>query len=477
MVIAGFVVIRGVVATYLGLTDDEAYYRLWALLPALSYLDHPPMAGWVIAAGRMIGGDTAFGVRLAALVAFAAGTVALWRGCLILYGEAVAALAVLFSLAMPLMAAGGIVITPDGPSVMSYTLTFWALAELHRSGNANWWLAVGLTAGLGLLSKYTNLFLGASILLWLLAVPSARAWFTRWQLWAGGAIAVACASPVVYWNAQNGWASFEKQFGRVTDGSGITAKYLLEAVGGFFGLASPVIAVLAIAGLVFLFRRIRRERSSADTLVVAMIAPALVYFAVHGLHSRVQANWLAPLYPFFAICAAIAVVHAIPQPRKKPLVLWGLGVGLMLCALLYVHALMPIDNGLARKDPTDQMRGWSGLAGRIEILREREGAAWVATSSYATTGQLAFAFKDRTAVHQLDHRIRYQHLPEPDAALTGQPGLYVELERRQNPALLNRRFGSVRKLETLERSYDGEPVARYSVYRISEAKGSPFSDN
>ena len=475
-VIGAVIAIRAVVAACLGLTDDEAYYRLWGLSPALSYLDHPPMVGWLIASGRAVGGDTELSVRLAALAAFAVGTVALWRGGTILFGEVIAGLAGLFSLAMPLMAAGGIIITPDGPSVLSYTLTFWALAELHRSGDANWWLAVGLTAGLGLLSKYTNLFLGASILLWLVCVPSARVWFARWQLWAGGVIAVACASPVIYWNAKNDWASFEKQFGRVTDGSGITSKYWLEVIGGFVGLASPVIAVLAIVGLCHLTRRFLRERKSAEVLLFAMIAPALVYFAVHGLHSRVQANWLAPLYPFFAICAAIAVVQVAPQPRQKPLVIWGLAVGFTLCALLYLHSLMPIDNGLARKDPTDQMRGWSALADQIETMRHREGAAWIATSSYATTGQLVFALKDRAPVHQLDQRIRYQHLPVPDPAVTQRPGLYVELERRQQPALLKQRFRSVRKLDTLVRTYDGEPVARYGVYRVSEPAGSPLYD-
>jgi len=44
--------LRGVVAASVDLSDDEAYYRLWALAPALSYLDHPPMVAWLIAAGR-----------------------------------------------------------------------------------------------------------------------------------------------------------------------------------------------------------------------------------------------------------------------------------------------------------------------------------------------------------------------------------------------------------------------------------------
>jgi len=41
-------VVRAVVAGMTGLTDDEAYYRLLASVPAMSYVDHPPMAAWMI---------------------------------------------------------------------------------------------------------------------------------------------------------------------------------------------------------------------------------------------------------------------------------------------------------------------------------------------------------------------------------------------------------------------------------------------
>ena len=44
--------VHALVAALMPLSEDEAYYRLWGLAPALSYLDHPPMVGWMIAAGR-----------------------------------------------------------------------------------------------------------------------------------------------------------------------------------------------------------------------------------------------------------------------------------------------------------------------------------------------------------------------------------------------------------------------------------------
>src|SRR5262249_31915025 len=144
-------------------------------------------------------GDTALGVRLLAIIVSLIGPFILWRTTDLLFGPDIARRAVWIVLAMPLLAVGGIIATPDTPSVLFWGLAGWALAELHVSRNANWWLAVGAFAGLGLLSKYSNLFVGAGIVLWLLLIPANRAWLGRWQLWAGGALAGLLALPVVAW--------------------------------------------------------------------------------------------------------------------------------------------------------------------------------------------------------------------------------------------------------------------------------------
>src|SRR5262245_42519749 len=165
--ILGMALVHLWLAGVLGLTDDEAYYRLWALAPAMGYLDHPPMVGWMIAAGRWIAGDTPLGIRLSAVLISLIGPFALWRTAALLFGPGGGRRAVWLALAMPLLAVGGVIITPDTPSVLFWGLAGWALAELYTSRNASWWLVVGLCAGLGLVSKYSNLFVGAGIVLWL----------------------------------------------------------------------------------------------------------------------------------------------------------------------------------------------------------------------------------------------------------------------------------------------------------------------
>src|SRR3954469_5503223 len=58
----GLTALRLIAAT-VPLTEDEAYYRLWAQHLQLGYLDHPPMIGWWIRLGETLFGDTPLGVR------------------------------------------------------------------------------------------------------------------------------------------------------------------------------------------------------------------------------------------------------------------------------------------------------------------------------------------------------------------------------------------------------------------------------
>lgn len=460
--------LRAWLAATLGLTDDEAYYRLWALAPATGYLDHPPMVGWMIALGRWVAGDSALGLRLPAIVISLLGPIVLWRTASLLFGPVVARRAVWLALAMPLLAVGGVIVTPDTPSVLFWGLTGWALAELHVSRNANWWLAVGLLAGLGLLSKYSNLFVGASIVLWLLVVRSNRMWFRCWQLWAGGALACFLALPVVLWNLEHDWASFAKQFGRVGAGEHLTLAYLGELLGGSLGLMSPVIAVLGVVGLLRLVRSAAVENDAGSALVATGMLPFLAYLLVHSLHSRVQLNWMAPLYPSFALCAAVALgpadAAAKPGGSLGRLGRWAAGTGFIMSGILYWHTVQPLVLLSGKKDPTSQTRGWRALAAEVERVRAASGACWIATSNYATTAQLAYQLKGRTPVLQLTERIRYLHLPPPDPALLDCAALYVELERRAEALPLDQRFRTVAKLDSLTRSHAGMPLATYSVY-------------
>ena len=463
-------IVRACLADAIPLTDDEAYYRLWALRPALSYLDHPPMVGWLIAAGRTIVGDTELGIRLMAVVASLLGAFAIWRTASLLFGADVGVLAVSYAMVLPLLSVGAIIITPDTSSVLFQIFAVWALAELHVSGHRNWWLAVGIFAGIGLLSKYTGLFLGATVVLWLLAIPANWRWLRCWQLYAGGFIALLLFLPVIAWNVEHNWDSFSKQFGRVVSGDRLSLKWQLELWGAMLLLVSPVLAWLALQGIGWSIRGAALARDWARALLVFAVAPILLYFVIHASHGRVQANWLAPIYPFLAIAAALATKERFGGDRRMRIAYAGGVTAFIISALIYVHAVSPLVIRADLKEPTHQLRGWVELSEAVAGMARSSGAKWIATSSYATTGQLAFRLDRVLPVIQISERIRYVHLPKPDRTIIDSPALYVELDRRAKPDLLKEKFGSATALGALDRKHNGVVLARYQVYLIKSPR-------
>jgi 4-amino-4-deoxy-L-arabinose transferase-like glycosyltransferase len=454
------------------LTEDEAYYRLWALAPALSYLDHPPMVAWMMAAGRWIAGDSALGLRLAGVLASALSTIVLWRTAVLLVGRRTANEAALFAVTIPLLNVGAIVMTPDTPSVLFFVLGGWAIAELNSSRNANWWLAVGLFAGLGLLSKYTNFFFGLTIVIWILAVRRNWHWLGTWQLYAGGIIALALFIPVIWWNWIYGGASFDKQFGRVVDVDGFKWVWQLELWGALVLLLGPVLFWLAARGFFETARRFKATHEPESALLLALTAPLVVYFSLHALHGRVLPNWLAPAYPFFAILAAVGAASIPDAMARHRAAVSGAFVSAALTALIYAHALRPLYVSAWVKEPTQQLRGWPDFIAEVEKTARGAKVAYIATTSYGTTGQLAFHLDRRWPVFQLTERTRYVHLPEPDRGLLHKPGLVVELARRKPLSELAARFTNVEPLGSLTRNYLGLPLQTYAVYRVS----NPVSD-
>ncbi|WP_349359589.1 glycosyltransferase family 39 protein [Stappia sp.] len=466
--------VRLVVAAQAGLAEDEAYYRLWGLSPATGYYDHPPMIGWWVWAGQQLAGDTALGLRLMAVLSALIGSAALWRTAHLLFGPRVAGWSVLFFNASLLIGVGSLLATPDAPSVFFWGLAMWALAELAARGNPMWWLAVGLFAGLGVASKYSVLFLGAGIVLWLVFVPAARIWWRAWQLWAGGLLAVLIVLPVVLWNADHQWASFVKQFGRAVPG-GWTLKYVFEFLGAVIGLANPLVAVLAGLGLARVVGRARGGDPAAG-LLLWLCVPFFSYLLLHSFHSRVQGNWPAPLYPALAMMAALVAA----DPPQRAARLWrgvagsAVVLGLAVSALVYVHAVSPLTGALARKDPTHQTRGWPAVRAEILDLAERHDARWIATWGYGLNAQLAFQLRDDLPVEQLTERIRYVMQPPLAASRVAEPALFVVKARRDpGAAHLRTRFGEVERVATVTRAVRGTPLKDLVVYRVARPTGDP----
>src|ERR1700756_416722 len=182
VVVLALLVLRLLAAAWTPLTFDEAYYWMWSKALAGGYYDHPPMVALVIRAGTMIAGDTAFGVRLVSILLALPMSYAVYRSAAILFGGVRVAATAAILLNITLMASvGTMIVTPDSPLLVAASFVLLALAKVLESGRGEWWLAVGAAVGFALLSKYSALFFGPAILIWLLVAPKPRRWLrTPW---------------------------------------------------------------------------------------------------------------------------------------------------------------------------------------------------------------------------------------------------------------------------------------------------------
>ena len=462
LALAALTVIRLIVASVTPISPDEAYYWVWSRALAPGYLDHPFMVALWIRLGTFLFGDGAFGIRLLAPISAALGSVLILDTARLLGAGRGYAAALLLNATL-LFGAGGILMTPDTPLILFWIATLWALARIVTDDAGWWWIAAGVFAGLALDSKYTAVLLLAGIGLWLLLLPEGRRWLRRdLRPWAGLTIALLLFLPVILWNADHHWASFLKQGGRTGDFHPARAlQFLGELVLGQLGLATPVVFVLCVAGLIGATRLAAVQRDPAAGLLVALgVLPALV-FIQHAFGDRVQANWPEILYP-----AAVIAAAALPLTMRwlKP----ALAVGFAMTLVIYVQAIAsPIPIG-GVSDPTIRvLGGWDAFTEAVVRDAQKSNARFVAIDEYGLGSELALRLPPAMPVVADDPRWLLFSLPHPGIALAaGEAGLLIRTMRRRTPPDA-RPWASMTEIGVLGRGRYGRIGESYKVYDVT----------
>jgi 4-amino-4-deoxy-L-arabinose transferase-like glycosyltransferase len=475
LTILALVALRLVAAAWTPLTFDEAYYWMWSKHLAGGYYDHPPMVALVIRLGTMIAGDTELGVRLVSILLALPMSWAVYRAAAILFGGWRVASTATILLNLTLMAAvGTLIVTPDAPLLVASSFVLFCLAKVLDSGRGAWWLAVGVAVGTALLSKYTALFFGPAILIWLASVPALRRWLVSPWPYLGGLVALALFAPVIVWNADHQWVSFIKQLGRArVEDFGLG--FIGEVIPTQIAFATPLVWLLGVMGLYALWRR-PAGALAARMLINTMFWTIVGYFVWHSLHARVEANWFAPVYPPFAIAAAVAADVVRWEAGGQRVVefcrRWAAPSGVLMFALLVVQADTGVLSGY-RRDATVRSVGvgWRELAAGIAAVRDQVGAGCVLAPDYGTTGWLAFYLPKGSCVLQQSQRIRWVNAPEPDPARLSGRLLYVDEIRPGGHPQLDARFAGVERVAELPRKRGPLTIETYGVDLLEGARG------
>ncbi|CCD94742.1 conserved membrane hypothetical protein [Bradyrhizobium sp. ORS 375] len=475
LTITGLVLLRLIAAAVTPITFDEAYYWMWSKHLAGGYYDHPPMVAVVIRLGTLLAGDSELGVRLVSILLGLPMSYAVYRTAQILFGSVRVAVTAALLLNVTLMAAvGTLIVTPDAPLLVASSFVLFFCAKVLETGRGVWWLAVGAAVGAALLSKYTSLFFGAAILIWLVAVPKMRRWLVSPWPYLGGVVAFAIFSPVILWNAEHQWVSFIKQLGRARVEE-VRPVYIAEIIPTQFAFATPLVFILGVMGLYGLARR-RAGDAAGRVLIEAMVWVVVSYFIWHSLHARVEANWFAPIYPAFVVAAAAAAHLVAWKPREQRTAAfclrWALPAGIVMFVALIVQANTGVLSGYKRDATVRSVGvGWRPLAAAIEAARVRAGASCVLAMDYGTTAWLSFYLPPGTCVLQPIQRIRWVNFPEPDAAKLAGTQLLVDEAQIATRFYVSNTFGRVEKVGGADRKRGPLTIETYAFYALSQPTG------
>ena len=463
LLIAAVTLGRLLAAHFIPLTEDEAYYRLWAQHLHLGYYDHPPMIAWWIAAGTQILRDQAIGIRLLPVLAAGLATWLVSDITQILSSEPRTGFrAAVWYNATITIGAGGILATPDAAAVLFWVATLWSLTKIWSGRSPHWWALAGVTAGLACISKYSSLFLGPGVFLWMCLTPRVRKSFTSPWPWIAMVMAAAIFSTNVLWNAQNDWLTFAKQFGRVSPHQ-FAPKHLGDLFVSQFFLLGPVVAIYFAKGLGRAWRR--EGPHDALLLPLATSLPFAAYLMLHGLHDRVQAHWPAPLVAGIVIVAVIAAERSKNLPATRSLRALGIGIWIAISVSALTYAAIGPNRSIGRVDPILPIRGWIPFAKSVEALRSEQKAAWIGTVSYGAMAQLSAAKATSVPIIQVIERARYRDQVAPPG-LT-RPGLLVDLSRRLHQQDIAQCFNSVGPALAMHRGLLRGPNAAYTAYLVS----------
>jgi hypothetical protein len=269
-----------------------------------------------------------------------------------------------------------------------WVLIAYFVIRLLKTEDPRWWMAVGASAGAGLLTKYTICFFIAGILAGMLLTGARRYFLSGW-FWGGVGVALLIFLPNFFWQVRHGFISvhFLQHIHARDVAQGRANGFLRDQ---FIACANPSAAPLWIAGLIYFFWD-RRYR-----MLGWMYLIPLVLFVV----GKGRGYYLAAAYPMLMAMGAVAGERWVRSLRRG----WRMAVeGLFFAGVAasgaFVFALLvPLASSgplrqFALKNSGDLREeiGWDELVKNVAAIRDslppdQQQSLGVLVGNYGETG-------------------------------------------------------------------------------------------
>jgi len=459
------------------LSLDEAYYWVWSNHLDLSYYDHPPMVAYLIAATTPLAESERW-VRLGAVLCASGITWLVYLIARDVFNSVRAgfAAAILLNLT-PILALGALVITPDSPLCLFWTLALYYGHKIVDTQKPEYWYALGLAFGLAMLSKYNAALFAPAFLLFLLCSAENRHWLLRREPYLAFALSMILFLPVMYWNWTHGWVSFRFQLSHGFDPDLRIAKNFAEFWGGqagAFGLFLFFFIVVSAVGVGWM--GVKRKRDDFMYLFF-MSAPLLVFFMVNSLRTRMEGNWSIPAY-IAAIAATpgfLALYRDTVSGARAKLAGGGYAFAAWFAAALLVYGhvqiVEPVFPMPQKHEISRRIYGWKTLGAEADKrLADMGGGAFIVANRYQISTLLSYYTAGHREAYITGGRGRFTYLGSA-LHLTGKNALYVSETGRTDLALLEPYFERIEPAGGLTVTRRGQLIREFVFFKCYNYRG------
>ncbi|MDR2351203.1 MAG: glycosyltransferase family 39 protein [Endomicrobium sp.] len=452
--IAGFVVLFKIfLSASIELHPDEAYYWLWSQHLALGYFDHSPMVAWFIKATTLFS-NSEVAVRFSSIITTIIISFLIWNLAKKLFNEIIAAAAVIVLNTLPEMMIASIVITPDTPVFLFFSLSVYYLWRLIESVQTKYWYITGLFFGLALLSKYTAVLFGLSLFVYIIA-DRKWYWFKNKHFYLMFIVSFIVFLPVIIWNLQHEWVSFTFQLHHGLASNKIHFDYIFEYLGSQCLAVGPVIFISGVIAAICYFC----SKNSKKIFIVSFSVPIIMFFMFTALKRNPEANWPAFAYFAFSIMCCAYLLENNSKIKRKILV-YGILFDFIISFLLGLHAkyaIVPLrlfSRRAALVDATNLFYGWRDLGDNLL----KRNIKYVIADSQQWGGAMAYYTKNKLQVLTGPlpvKQFKYWTIPD-DLAYSKIAVVNVDKDMEDN-------FSKIKNADIIMVSRNGIPIRQYAV--------------
>jgi 4-amino-4-deoxy-L-arabinose transferase-like glycosyltransferase len=453
----------------LDLSPDEAHYWEWSRRLDLSYYSKGPMIAYIIYLSASIFGDTVFGIRIMAVIFSALSSIFLYSLGKNLYDEKVGLSSAILMHIVPVFSAFGVLFTIDSPFIFFWALSlflFWKAVTRHF-----YWVLLGLSIGLGLLTKYAMAFFYPCAFLFLLLSKEYRKLLLTKGPYIAFIISLLVFSPVIIWNVNHDWITFKHTAGQahIAEGIRISLKSFFEFLGSQFGVITPLLLILMAVSVW------RLRKKSEGAFLFWFLIPVIAFFLLKSMQAKVQANWALPGYLSGIVAFSAFYLKRIHSEGKGIKIL--IAAAVLLAVIITAMAHYPsILNLPVKQDPTSRLCGWKDLGVEVTKIHKQMSVnrpVFIFSDRYQVSSELAFYVKGHPVTYciNLGRRMNQYDLWPGFSKMLHYDAIFVKTGDAEIPEKVAAAFSKVEKRVFKAYTKKLIKIRDYSIFLCYDFKG------